>query len=182
MVREAYFRSSAPNAAAPQTSISSFKAPNENRSFTLDVAPNKDDQKVDTAVDAGQVATTPTTPPEKVHKGPILKFLTNNGISAAGSNTTVAGTGTGTGSGTNGRPTPIKDAVKQAGSQLKGAADDVRGGLKDAADSVKKALGGDRDTDKGDASSSVNSLAAAEQSACSTRSASSGASNWCARS
>ena len=119
------------------------------------MAPNKDDQKVDTAIDAGQVATTPTTPAEKEHKGPILKFLTNNGNSARDRTPRWSeaepeperGTGTG-------RPTPIKDAVKQAGSQLKEAADDVRGGLKDAADSVKKALGGDKDTDKGDASGS----------------------------
>jgi len=88
-------------------------------------------------------------PAPKQQRGPILNLLTNDGNSAAGSNTAVAGTGSGTG-----RPTPIKDAVKQAGSQLKGAADDVRGGLKDAADSVKKALGGNRDADKSGASSS----------------------------
>ena len=52
----------------------------------------------------------------------------------------MSGNGTGTG-----RPTPIKDAVKQAGSQLKKTTDDVRSGLKDAADNVKKALGGNKD-------------------------------------
>ena len=79
-------------------------------------------------------------PPPKKRKGPILNLLTNDGNSATGSNTAVVGTGTD-------RPTPIKDAVKQAGSQLKNAADDLRGGLRDAADNVKQALGGDKDTD-----------------------------------
>jgi hypothetical protein len=88
-------------------------------------------------------------PAPKQQRGPILNFLTSDGNSAAGSNTAVAGTGSGTG-----RPTPIKDAVKQAGSQLKGAADGVSGGLKDAADSVKKALGGNRDADNSGASGS----------------------------
>ncbi len=89
-------------------------------------------------------------PRPKERKRPILNVLTNNGNSATGSNTAVVGTGTGTG-----RPTPIKDAVQQGGTQLRNAADDLRGGLRDAADSVKKALGGDdNDTDNGDASGS----------------------------
>ena len=81
-------------------------------------------------------------PPPKKRKGPILNVLTNDGNSATGSNAAVVGTGTGTD-----RPTPIKDAVKQGGSQLKNAADDLHSGLRDAADNVKKALGGDKDTD-----------------------------------
>jgi hypothetical protein len=85
-------------------------------------------------------------PPPKGHKGPILNVLTNNGNSATGSNTAVVGTETGTGTET-GRPTPIKDAVKQAGSQLETATDHVRGGLWDATDNVKNALGGDNDND-----------------------------------
>ena len=105
------------------------------------MAPDQGDPKGDTAIDPGQVA----APPTNAHKGPILNFLTNNGNSATGSNTAVVGTGTGTGTGTN-RPTPIKDAVKQASDQLKNTADDVNDGLKKAVDNVKKALGGDKAT------------------------------------
>ena len=86
-------------------------------------------------------------PAPKEHKGPILNFLTNNGNSAAGSNAATVGTGTGTG--TN-RRTPVKDAVKQAGDQLKKTADDVHDGLKEAADNVRKTLGGDKDNNDSD--------------------------------
>ena len=140
-------------AAVQQTSINSVETTNEKKSFTLAVAPDQGDPKGDTAIDPGQVATTPTKLAETEHKGPILNFLTNNGNSATGSNTAVVGSGTGTGTGTN-RPTPIKDAVSQAGNQLKKAADDLNGGLKDAADNVKKALGGDKaNNDSGSATS-----------------------------
>jgi len=83
---------------------------------------------------------------QKTHRDPIRIFSTNKANAATGSNTAVAGTGTG-------RPTPIKNAVKQGGTQLRNAVGDLRGGLRDAADSVKKALGGDdSDADKGDTS------------------------------
>jgi hypothetical protein len=89
-------------------------------------------------------------PPSK-YKRPIQNLLTNDGNSAMGSNTAVVGTGTGTD-----RPTPIKDAVNQAGSQLKDAADDLQGGLRDAADNVKNALGGDNDNENDNENDSEN--------------------------
>lgn len=68
-------------------------------------------------------------------KRPVLDLIESLGNSVTSPTKTTAATGTSTS-----RPTPIKDAVKQASDQVKKTVDDVNDGVKKAVSDAQKAV------------------------------------------